>query len=416
MPPLGVNGPLNSLTSISDYANMIRYPSRFGSRHYCRTSISEAGARAVLYAAAGRRYQLRSIMTRLTIIALCFLALASVGSVRADDPPAIAYMKARHELRIAPMTADTLASVMATPAEYAGRSIELSGTVTGQVASAAQRTILLSVGSQVVSASLPSTLNQAMWIDVGQSIRALFSIESSPDTPNNLRLIAAAPEADVVAVEANEAKVDAGLASTSRYMSYSREQQSLSAEAIQPNYYDDDGGHPSIYLPDRARRIFGPYHHAVHHFNTRLNADEVDLITNSILYCADREDIDPRLLVAMIIAESDFQIFCTSNKGAMGLGQIMPDEARRYGIRDAYDVEDNIFAAASILRGHLDKYGGAPQQGGVIPEDQLKLIMAAYNAGPGAVRKYHGVPPYRETQHYVQKVAILYKEMCAGSN
>jgi len=96
----------------------------------------------------------------------------------------------------------------------------------------------------------------------------------------------------------------------------------------------------------------------------------------------------------------------------MGLGQLMPSTAAGMGVTDAYDPVQNIGAAVKILRGNLDKYGGAPAHAGEVPYSQIKLVMAAYNAGSGAVKKYHGVPPYRETQRYVVKVGMLYKSLC----
>ena len=146
--------------------------------------------------------------------------------------------------------------------------------------------------------------------------------------------------------------------------------------------------------------------------NRRLSEHDVDKITTSVLYFSDRYNIDPRLVVAMIIAESGFDLHSTSHTGAMGLGQLMPGTARGLGVTNAYDPIQNIAASAHILRGNLDKYGGAPADAGLIPFDRIALTMAAYNAGSGAVRKYHGVPPYRETQRYVAKVTALYKQMC----
>ena len=138
----------------------------------------------------------------------------------------------------------------------------------------------------------------------------------------------------------------------------------------------------------------------------------MDTITTSILFFSERERIDPRLTMAMIIAESGFDLTSTSRTGAMGLGQLMPGTARGLGVTNAYDPVQNIAGAVHLLRGHLDVYGGAPPDAGVIPFNQIALTMAAYNAGPGAVRKYHGVPPYRETRRYVARVASLYREMC----
>ena len=165
----------------------------------------------------------------------------------------------------------------------------------------------------------------------------------------------------------------------------------------------------------RALAIYPPYRSLVRRWNRRLSETDVDKITTSILYFSDINNIDPRLVVATIIAESDFDIRSTSRAGAMGLAQIMPDEARGLGVTNAYDPIQNIGAAVHLLRGHLDKYGGAPANAGVIPLDQIALTMAAYNAGPGAVRKYHGVPPYRETRRYVARITALYRQMCGLS-
>jgi len=355
-------------------------------------------------------------MARLFIFAACLIAFVSASvAVRADDgSAAAAYLKVRRTLRQTPLTAQAYATVTSDPRTYEGRVIELSGTITGQVASGSDRTILISIGNDVVSATLPESLRQAFWIEVGHTVRTLFSVE----TP--LRLIAAGPEYDVAVAEQREAQENARTASTSRSLSYTRDGTGHETVAgvgapdsySAPSVYGDDGGHPSPYLNIRARNIFGPYHAAVRRFNHRLDAEDVDIITNSILYFSYQNDIDPRLLVAMIIAESDFNIFSTSRTGAMGLGQLMPSTAAGLGVTDPYDPEQNIAAAAHILRGHLDKFGGAPPAAGIIPESQIKIIMAAYNAGPGAVHKYHGVPPYRETQRYVKRVAALYKEMC----
>ena len=164
----------------------------------------------------------------------------------------------------------------------------------------------------------------------------------------------------------------------------------------------------------RALSIYAPYRSLVRRWNRRLSDADVDKITTSILYFSDINNLDPRLPVAMIIAESDFDLYSTSHTGAMGLSQLMPETARGLGVTNAYDPVQNIGAAVHILRGHLDSYGGAPANAGVIPFSQIALTMAAYNAGPGAVRKYHGVPPYRETQRYIKRVAALYRQMCAG--
>jgi len=113
---------------------------------------------------------------------------------------------------------------------------------------------------------------------------------------------------------------------------------------------------------------------------------------------AARNDLDPALLTAVIRQESGFDPSARSSAGAMGLMQLMPDTAKSLGVKDAYDPTQNLEGGARMLRGLIDRYGG-----------RLDLALAAYNAGSGAVDKYHGVPPFAETRSYVQAILGDYK-------
>jgi len=130
-------------------------------------------------------------------------------------------------------------------------------------------------------------------------------------------------------------------------------------------------------------------------------------IANGIIGFSLKYGVDARLIMAMVMVESDFNPNETSNKGAMGLGQLMPSNVREMGVSNAYDTMDNLSATVRLVRGHLNDYGA---KAGGISFQGLVLALAAYNAGPGAVRKYGGVPPYHETQNYVRKVLKLYFE------
>jgi hypothetical protein len=99
------------------------------------------------------------------------------------------------------------------------------------------------------------------------------------------------------------------------------------------------------------------------------------------------------LVKAVIAVESEFDQWAVSSKGARGLMQLMPDTARRLGVGDSFDARQNIFAGTQYLRQMLDRFGG-----------DVDLALAAYNAGPNAVVRYGGVPPYRETRGYLRKV------------
>ena len=118
--------------------------------------------------------------------------------------------------------------------------------------------------------------------------------------------------------------------------------------------------------------------------------------------------INPRLLASMMQAESAGRQGAISNKGALGLMQVMPGTAREMGVRDPRAMLNNPVLALSTGAAYLKKLQG--QLGNNVP-----LVVAAYNAGPGAVRKARGVPRYRETQGYVRKVMRSYAGTGAGS-
>lgn len=109
---------------------------------------------------------------------------------------------------------------------------------------------------------------------------------------------------------------------------------------------------------------------------------------------AKRHQVDPRLVHAVITVESRFQARARSRKGAMGLMQLMPATARELEVRNPFDPAANIEGGVRHLRQLLDRF-------------DRRLAVAAYNAGAGAVRKFGGVPPFRETQAYVRQVLQL---------
>jgi len=117
-----------------------------------------------------------------------------------------------------------------------------------------------------------------------------------------------------------------------------------------------------------------------------------------------RHGIDPDLIHAVIRAESDYDPYCRSHAGAMGLMQLMPGTAQALGVTDAWDPAQNVDGGARYLRQQLDRFG------------DLRLALAAYNAGPGAVSRYGGVPPYDETRTYVERVIRFLSERQAGGS
>jgi soluble lytic murein transglycosylase-like protein len=112
---------------------------------------------------------------------------------------------------------------------------------------------------------------------------------------------------------------------------------------------------------------------------------------------ANENGVDPLLLDAVVATESSYDPRCRSRAGALGLTQLMPDNVKELGVKDPFDPMQNLQGGAKQLAQLIDKYPG-----------RKDLALAAYNAGPGAVAKYGGIPPYTETQNYVKKVLGLY--------
>jgi soluble lytic murein transglycosylase-like protein len=144
--------------------------------------------------------------------------------------------------------------------------------------------------------------------------------------------------------------------------------------------------------------------------NPRLSLQQAEQIAWAILRFSAHYGVDPRFIVAIVLVESGFNPNATSRKGAAGLGQLMPSTARGLGVVDPYDPIQNLHGTVKLVRGHLEKYWA--QTGDPNGWEHVVLALAAYNAGSGAVRKYGGVPPYRETQNYVRKVIQVYKQLC----
>jgi hypothetical protein len=111
---------------------------------------------------------------------------------------------------------------------------------------------------------------------------------------------------------------------------------------------------------------------------------------------AQTHGVDPLLVRALIHVESGDRPTARSHKGAMGLMQLMPSTARLYRVRNPYDPRANIAAGVKHLKSLLDRMGGA-----------VELALAAYNAGEGAVKKFNGIPPYRETRDYVSRILSI---------
>lgn len=126
-------------------------------------------------------------------------------------------------------------------------------------------------------------------------------------------------------------------------------------------------------------------------------------IENLIEKYAQKNNLDPDFIKAVVKQESGFNPDAKSKCGAMGLMQLMPQTAKGLGVVDAFDPEQNIEGGVKYLKSMLNRFNNDP-----------KLALAAYNAGPGAVQKYGDIPPYKETQNYVKNILASYEAIKGG--
>lgn len=132
--------------------------------------------------------------------------------------------------------------------------------------------------------------------------------------------------------------------------------------------------------------------------NSKENKNIKGVIDSKIKYYSKKYNVDPNLVRAIIKVESDFNPEAVSKKGALGLMQLMPSTAKILGVKDPLDIEQNIRGGVNYLSRLIRRW-----------PDDLKKVLAAYNAGEGAVLKHNGIPPYKETLRYIDKVLRAYR-------
>jgi len=121
-------------------------------------------------------------------------------------------------------------------------------------------------------------------------------------------------------------------------------------------------------------------------------------LEQAVIRAAQQHHVQPALLLAVMKAESSFNPIVISKAGAVGLMQLVPETAIRHGVRNLYDTNENITGGAKHLRYLLNRFHG-----------NIRLTLAAYNAGERTVDRYGQIPPYKETQDYVKKVLVYYR-------
>ncbi|MFH1453439.1 MAG: lytic transglycosylase domain-containing protein [Armatimonadota bacterium] len=157
---------------------------------------------------------------------------------------------------------------------------------------------------------------------------------------------------------------------------------------------------------NNASSVWNAYYTTVKYYNPSLSQNEVADIVSNVIYRSYQHRLDPRFVMAVIAIESTFNPKAISPAGAMGLGQIMPENLKAHGVTRPFTPNENIALMVRLLKLNYDRFGHLPYK------QRVHNTLAAYNAGYGAVIKYNGIPPYKETQNYVKKVIVLWRKFC----
>ena len=150
---------------------------------------------------------------------------------------------------------------------------------------------------------------------------------------------------------------------------------------------------------DKAKEVPGSTSKAPDNYGKTIQEKAKDY-KQTIKDACKKFGVDEKFIMAIINQESGYNPNATSPVGAMGMMQLMPGTAKDLGVKNAYDARDNIMGGVKYIKQQLDRFGG----------DKRKAL-AAYNAGPGAVAKYGGIPPYAETQNYVKSIMSQYNSL-----
>jgi soluble lytic murein transglycosylase-like protein len=135
----------------------------------------------------------------------------------------------------------------------------------------------------------------------------------------------------------------------------------------------------------------------------KLGPPRIDVHEPAFVEAALANVVDEAFLRAIAHVESNYKARARSRKGAKGIMQLMPATARQFRVRNPYSAEQSIAGGAKYLGRLMRRYNG-----------DRRLVAAAYNAGPGNVRRYDGIPPFEETREYVQKVEVMYAQYRAA--
>ena len=314
--------------------------------------------------------------------------MAALGNAQSIDT----YLHLRRENRITQATDISALDNIVDP-----RIVELSTTVKGtfKVGDHGELMVERSDGSSAIvdCTDIPD------WL-VGNEVKARLLVKVHRDETTEevkMDLLGAAMDSDVAPYDKATAATKPAKKTSSRLA-----RKELTSRHLTYRMRANDNIPESKFTPTYAGFI--------QKINRNLSDDDAFAIAHYLIHDCLKYGVDARLIMAMVLAESGFNPWATSKHGAQGLGQLMPGTANGLGVGNAYDVEQNLDGMVRMVRGLLDTYKASTGD----DYTTLCYTIAAYNAGAGAVSKYRGIPPYPETQKYVQKVVYYYSQFTAN--
>lgn len=330
----------------------------------------------------------------LSLGALLGIGTATILPATASTQADYLMTRAKHEI-VMPQVDQPLAAQFP---ELAGKVIEVQGTVTG---------ITNNVASQVQTSS-----GYLLQLDSGQTV-PVQSKSNDPDIAvgNRVHVLARVPTVGAVLEEITGTRSGGLLPETNAATLTPQFAQAIQPKAIaaqvqpsEPQAEKPKVAAVKVAAPVRAKAQISEkvaiYANRIQRVNGDIERPIAEKIAQRLLEKSSKYNVDPRLVFAVLAQESRFNPRAVSPVGARGLGQLMPATARSLGVRDAFDITQNLDGTVRYLRDMLDTYGG-----------NTRLALAAYNAGPGNVRRYGGIPPFRETQNYVSRITAHYAQL-----
>lgn len=324
------------------------------------------------------------------LMGLVWAALLASGACAVSSS---AYQAVRTAVTVTPVANPAVLSEP-TPA-LAGKAVEVDGVISGVIANETGAALLLRLeGGAMLFLTLAQ---QDPELDVGVAVRALVRVPTQGAMLNALAVTVTGPALALAQGAMADLTTDAG------YFDIADRAVRL---VNPPNEMGVDDAPRVVYhaperLQDQPQRVETAYSYPeivqlyadrICACNGRLSSETAGQIAYHLLNKSQAYGVDPRLTFAMIMQESRFNPAAVSPAGARGLGQLMPGTAAGLGVTDAFDIEQNLDGAVRYLATQLREFG------------RLSLALAAYNAGPGSVKRYGGIPPYRETRNYVRRI------------